>query len=144
MAIDDARDELAKFGISEDEAMTYLCVQEINKGTCKRHGCCKTAIQNRTTAICKPCVWMACSETSQWYDLPCFCATSQPKNPTGWHNLPMVKSQKTAKTVCVEHEANKCHLVWMAVCTLNDSSILNDLPIMDRFDNFTGHWALQL
>ena len=27
MAIDDARDELAKFGISEDEAMTYLCVQ---------------------------------------------------------------------------------------------------------------------
>ena len=28
MAIDDARDELAKFGISEDEAMTYLCVRD--------------------------------------------------------------------------------------------------------------------
>ena len=28
MAIDDARDELAKFGISENEAMTYLCVQD--------------------------------------------------------------------------------------------------------------------
>ncbi|MCK6158881.1 DUF393 domain-containing protein [Moraxella osloensis] len=28
MSIDDARDELAKFGISEDEAMTYLCVQD--------------------------------------------------------------------------------------------------------------------
>ena len=26
--IDNARDELAKFGISEDEAMTYLCVQD--------------------------------------------------------------------------------------------------------------------
>ena len=26
--IDDARDELAKFGISENEAMTYLCVQD--------------------------------------------------------------------------------------------------------------------
>lgn len=26
--IDDARDELAEFGISKDEAMTYLCVQD--------------------------------------------------------------------------------------------------------------------
>ena len=51
MAIDDARDELAKFGISENEAMTYLCVQETREHA-KRHGCRTTAIQNRTTAIC--------------------------------------------------------------------------------------------
>ena len=32
----------------------------------------------------------------------------------------------------------------MAVCTLNDSSILNDLFIIDSLRIFNGHWALQL
>jgi len=32
----------------------------------------------------------------------------------------------------------------MAVCTLNDSSILYDLSIMDSLIIFSGHWALQL
>jgi len=31
----------------------------------------------------------------------------------------------------------------MAICTLNDSSILNDLFIIDSLIIFTGHWALQ-
>ena len=120
-----------------------ICVCKINKGTCKKawmlYDCC-TKPHNCRLQTCLNGLWW--NKPAIWFTL--FLRDIATVYPTGWPNLPMVKSQQTAKTVCVQLEANKGRLVWMAVCTLNDSSILNDLFIIDSLIIFNGHWALQL